>query len=148
MLVAAFALVLAAAPLEDSLGGAGALPADGARRATRLRMGLGGAALFGTASFSQAGGIGVSIDVGAVFDDRFSLLLHGEVGTVVVTLIGSGAVMAEYALGDHVSAGVGVAFSKWALLLSDSFVGSLGFSGVTFPLRLNLAPLQRRFARD
>lgn len=135
------ALLLATAP-DEGRGGTGTVPEQAAsmRSAPRWRAGLGAAALFGYANYSPSGGVGVVLDTGVVFGDRLSLLAHAELGTVVFTLVGSGGLAAEYALGDHVSAGVGVAFSAWAPLI---FGGGGLFYGLTFPLRVSWAPQGR-----
>jgi hypothetical protein len=132
------ALLLAAAP-EEGRGGSGTIPEEAAsmRAATRWRAGLGAAGLFGLANYSPALGVGLTLDTGVVLGDRLSLLVHGEVGSVVITVVGMAGVLAEYALGDHFSVGLGAGFSFWAPLFFGD--GSL-FYGLTFPMRVSWAP--------
>ena len=142
LLAAPLALLLLASP-EDGRGSAGTTPEDAlaSRTSARLRVGLGGGVLFGFSGYSPALGLGVSADFGVIVSDRFSMFVHAEVGTVVFTVIGSGGMVAEFALGDHVSAGLGLAFSAWAPLL---FGGGSGFYGLTFPLRINFMTAARQ----
>jgi hypothetical protein len=132
------ALLFAAAP-DEGRGGIGTVPeqAVSMRTAPRWRAGLGGALLFGLANYAPSGGVGFSLDTGIVLADRLSLFAHGEVGSVVFTLAGGGALLGEYAFSDHFSAGLGVSFNIWAPLIYGS--GSL-FYGLTFPLRVSWAP--------
>ena len=135
-------ILLAAAP-EEGRGSVGSTPEEAvaARPDARMRLGLGGAALFGYSNYSPAVGVGLAFDLGAVVNDRLSIFVHGEVGSVVFTTLGSGAVVVEYSLGEHVTAGLGVAFTAWAPTLYASY---LGFYGFTFPLRVNFAPSPRQ----
>lgn len=135
-------LLLAAAP-EEGRGSVGSTPeeAQAARPDTRVRLGLGGAALFGYSNYSPAVGVGLAFDLGAVITDRLSLFLHVEVGSIVFTTLGSGGVVVEYGWGEHVTTGLGVAFTAWAPTLYGSYASFYGF---TFPLRLNFAPSARQ----
>lgn len=135
------ALLLAAAP-EEGRGGSGTIPEEAVsmRTAPRWRAGLGAAALFGLANYAPAAGVGLSLDSGVVLNDRLSLLAHAEVGSIVLTLVGSAGIAGEYAIGDHFSAGLGVSFSAWAPLIYGS--GSL-FYGLTFPVRVSFSPSAR-----
>ena len=139
MLVVAL-MLLAAAP-DEGRGSAGTIPQEAiaSRTSARLRAGLGAAAFFGVSNYAGNGGVGLGLDLGTIVDDRLSLFLHAEVGSLVVTLIGSGAVLVEYALGEHFTAGLGVAFTAWTTFLGSSS----GFYGLTFPLRVNYAPFSR-----
>lgn len=132
------ALLFTAAP-DEGRGGVGTVPEQAAslRTAPRWRLGLGAALLFGLANYSPSGGVGFGLDAGVTLGDRFSLLAHGQVGSVVFTLAGGGAVLGEYAFSDHFSAGLGVGFNLWTPLIYGS--GSL-FYGLTFPVRLSWAP--------
>ena len=109
------------------------------RSASRLRLSLGGSAMVGVSGYSPALGVGLNFDLGVTFSDRLSVFLHGELGTVVFTVIGSGAVVFEYTVSDHFIAGLGAAVSAWGPLL----YGSLNFLGVTFPFRLSFATAAR-----
>lgn len=133
------ALLLLTAVPEETRGASGSLPelAVSMRTNPRLRAGLAGAALFGVTTYSPTGGLGVALDLGVVLADRVSLFLHGELGSIIVTLIGSGALVGEYAFGQHFSAGLGAAFTAW-VPLDYSF--SSYFYGLTFPLRLSFSP--------
>ncbi|MDP1825891.1 MAG: hypothetical protein Q8L48_21690 [Archangium sp.] len=141
LLAAPLALLLLAAP-DDGRGSPGTTPEDARaqRSLARLRLGLGGGVQFGFSGYSPAFGLGFAGDLGVIVGDRFSMFVHAEVGTVVVTLIASGGMSAEYVFGEHVSAGLGVAFSAWAPLLS----GGQGFYGLTFPVRLNFLTVARQ----
>ena len=134
------ALMLLAAAPDEGRGSVGTSPQEAiaARTSGRLRAGIGGTVLFGLSNYAANGGVGLALDLGTVVDDRLALFLHAEVGSIVITLFGSGALVLEYALGEHFSAGLGVAFTAWTPL-------SYGptFYGLTFPLRLNFAPLGR-----
>ena len=132
------ALLSAAAP-DEGRGGVGTVPeqAVSLRTAPRWRAGLGAALLFGLANYSPSGGVGFALDAGVVLGDRLSLLVHGQVGSVVFTLAGGGAVLGEYAISDHFSAGLGVGFNVWAPLIYGS---GILFYGLTFPIRLSWAP--------
>lgn len=138
---APLALLLLAAVPDEGRGTAGTIPEEtlGSRTAPRIRAGLGGALLFGLANYSAQGGLGLSLEVGTVIDDRFAVFLHAEVATLIISLAGSGALVAEYVLSEHFSAGLGVAFSAWAPIFS--YGGN--FYGLTFPLRINWAPVAR-----
>lgn len=154
LLAAPLALLLAAAPaLDDGRGAVAEVSAEGRgsvgstpeqaqsrRPFARFRGGLGAGALFGLANYSPAFGVGFTADGGVLLNDRLALFLHGELGTIVLTLVGSAGLVGEYAFTDHWSAGLGVAFTAWAPLLFGS--GGL-FYGLTFPLRLNWAPQGR-----
>ena len=135
-------LLIAAAPSPDEgRGSSGTTPEEAvsARTQSRLRLGVAGAALFGLSSYTPALGVGVSLDFGMIVSDRLSLFVHGEVGSVVISAIGGGGLVAEYALGDHFTAGLGAAFMLWA----PAYFASGGFMGITFPFRLSFAPARR-----
>lgn len=83
--------------------------------------------------------MGLSTDLGLTIEDRVALFVHLELGTAIVTVIGSLGLIVEYAWGDRFSAGIGVAVSGWRVTYS----GPGGYYGLTFPLRLNFAPLGR-----
>ncbi len=138
---AAVALMLFAAEPDEGRGSAGSRPeqAQSMRTQTRARFGLGGGVSFGLANYSPALGVGLSADAGAVFNDRFSVFAHVELGTIVITYIGALGVNAEYVLNDHFSVGLGAAFSVWGPLI----FGGSGFYGLTVPVRVNFAPAQR-----
>ena len=116
------ALLLLSASPEEGRGFVGSTPEEAmaARPDTRLRLGLGGVALFGYSNYSPAAGVGLAFDFGAVVNDRLSIFLHGEV--------------------EHVTTGLGVAFTAWAPTLYGSYAS---FYGLTFPLRVNFAPSPR-----
>ncbi len=135
-------LLIAAAPsIDEGRGNAGTTPEEAlsSRGQARFRLGLGGAALFGLATYSPALGVGLTADLGVSVGDRLSLFVHGEVGTIVVTVVGGGGLAVEYALNDHFSVGLGASLMGWGAL----FFGSSGFLGVMFPLRVNFAPVAR-----
>ena len=136
------ALLLLSASPEEGRGFVGSTPEEAmaARPDTRLRLGLGGVALFGYSNYSPAAGVGLAFDFGAVVNDRLSIFLHGEVGSIVFTTLGSGGVVVEYGWGEHVTTGLGVAFTAWAPTLYGSYAS---FYGLTFPLRVNFAPAPR-----
>ena len=135
------ALMLLAAAPDEGRGSSGTSPQEAvaARGSARIRAGVGGAAMFGLSNYAPNGGVGFGLDVGTIVDDRLALFLHAELGSVVATLIGAGALIVEYTLGEHFSAGLGVGVTAWAPLLG---YGS-GFYGLTFPLRINFAPFGR-----
>ena len=143
ILAAPLALILLATPLEEGRGSAGTSPEDALlhRSLPRWRLGVGGGVLFGFANYAPSLGVGVTADLGVVLSDRFSLFVHGEGGTIVLTTIGSGALLVEYALGEHFSAGLGLAFSLWAPLTFGGLNSS--FYGLTLPLRVNFSPSTR-----
>lgn len=138
MPLAALLVMIGAAP-DEGRGGSGTIPeqAVSMRSAPRWRAGLSAAALFGLANYSPTGGVGFALDSGVVLSDRLSLFAHAEVGTVIFTLAGTGAIVGEYALGDSFSAGLGVGFTAWAPLF---FGGGSLFYGLTLPLRFSWAP--------
>lgn len=143
LLAAPLALVLLAAPLDEGRGSAGTTPEDALlhRTSPRWRLGLGGGVLFGLANYSPSLGVGLTADLGVVLGDRFSLFAHAEGGTIVLTVIGSGALLVEYALSEHFSAGLGLAFSLWSPVVFGGFNSS--FYGLTLPLRVNFSPATR-----
>ena len=110
------------------------------RSAGRLRLGLGGGAMLGFSGYSPALGVGLTFDLGVTFSDRLSVFLHGELATVVFTVIGSGGVVFEYAVSDFVIAGLGAAFSGRGVLL---YGRSWPFLGLTFPFRISFATMPR-----
>ncbi len=133
-------MVLAAEP-DEGRGAPGISPeqAQSLRTETRLRFGLGGGVMFGLSNYTPALGVGLSAEVGAVFNDRFSVFAHVGLGTILITYIGSAGVNAEYVLSNHFSVGLGAAFSVWGPL----FFGGSGFYGLTAPVRVNFAPVGR-----
>lgn len=142
LLALPLALLLCASP--DGRGSTGTLPEEAValRTAPRVRAGIGGALLFGLAEYAPSFGAGVSLDLGAVLFDRLSLFFHGEVGTIIFTLIGTGGPVVEYALSDHFTAGLGVALTAWTQLAYGLNSGS--FLGLTFPLRVSFSPAGRK----
>lgn len=142
MLLLPIALVLLTAVPEEVRGTSGSLPelAVSMRTNPRLRAGVAGAGLFGISSYSPTFGLGLALDLGVVLADRVSLFVHAEAGTILLTLMGSVGLVGEYALGEHVSAGLGAAFSAWGPLL---VYASAPFVGLTFPLRLSISPTAR-----
>jgi hypothetical protein len=141
LFAAPLALVLLAAAPEgvESRGTAGTMPEDAVaqRPQPRWRAGIGAAALMGLATYEPSFGVGFTAQAGVIFDDRFSLLAHGEVGTIVFTLVGSGGVSGEYLFGERLSLGLGVAMSAWSQMIYGGFGGS--FWGLTFPVRVTWA---------
>ncbi|MDP1826316.1 MAG: hypothetical protein Q8L48_23820 [Archangium sp.] len=145
MIFAALAAAWVAAVPTDTRGTSGDLPRAAAplRHDLRVRAGVGAGVVFALSNDQPSGGIGLNAELGFTIDDRVALLLHLEVGTAVLTVIGSGGVVAEVALGEHFGVGWGVAASGWRP--SGSLPG--GFYGLTFPLRLHFSP-QARGAHD
>ncbi len=137
---ALFALMVLAAEPDDGRGTPGIRPeqAQSLRTQTRLRFGLGGGVMFGLSNYVPALGVGLSAEVGAVFNDRFSVFAHVGLGTIVVTYTGSAGVNAEYVLSNHFSVGLGAAFCAWG----QPFFGS-GFYGLRVPVRVNFSPVGR-----
>lgn len=114
------------------------------RKELRFRRGVGTGVLGGFSYYEFSGGPGLTVDAGLVLGDRFSLFVHGELGSFIVTLIGSIGLVGEYALGEQWSVGGGVAFTGWTPLFN---IGSARFLGLTFPVRLSYA-IERRAALE
>lgn len=139
MIALALSVVLSAAPGDEGRGGVGTLPevARAQRTATRLRAGLGGLVVFGLSNYRPSGGVGLTFDLGATFNDRVALFLHGEVASAVATFHASGGVAAEYVMTEHVSMGLGVSLTGWLPTIYTGY--SDGFFGLLFPVRLHFA---------
>ncbi len=139
MIALALSVVLSAAPDDEGRGGVGTLPeiARAQRTAPRLRAGLGGLVVFGYSNYRPSGGLGLAFDLGATFNDRVALFLHGEVASAVATFHASGGVAAEYVMTEHVSMGLGVSLTGWVPTIYTGY--SDGFFGLLFPVRLRFA---------
>jgi hypothetical protein len=141
------ALVLTAAPLElndDGRGAPGTSPElyGVKRQIPRFRFGVGSVANLAAQDWdsftSFAGGFGLSLEVGVVLLDSISILYRGELTTTVGSLYGSNGVFMDFAIGEHLAIGGGVALTLWSQLayLGPDYVRS--FAGFTFPLRAHV----------
>lgn len=134
MVTLALSLLLAAEPDFEGRGHSGTIReiALEARPDTRVRAGIGGLLVFGISNYQPNGGAGLTADLGAVFNDRFSLFAHLEGASAVLTVYFAGGVGAEYALNEHFVAGLGVNLMAWTSLYSSGT-----FIGIAFPVRLH-----------
>ena len=140
MVTLALSLLLAAEPDFEGRGHSGTIRevAIAARPDTRLRAGVGGLLVFGIANYQPNGGAGLTADLGAVFNDRFSLFAHLEGASAILNFYFAGGVGAEYALNEHLVAGLGVNLMAWTMAHSS------GFIGIAFPVRLHYLFGERR----
>jgi len=141
MVTLALSLLLAAEPDFEGRGHSGTMRevAVAARPDTRLRAGIGGLLVFGLSSAQPNGGAGLTGDLGAVLNDRFSLFAHLEGASAVITLYLAGGVGAEYALSEHFVAGLGINLMAWTTLFASG-----SFLGIAFPVRLHYLFGERR----
>jgi hypothetical protein len=131
--------------LLASVEGRGELPPpieSSAREVTRVRAGLGFIVAAGVGFRGRVVGFGpgVSLELGATFVDRVSIVARASLGTIFIASSGTVGVGVDLALSERWSLGLGVALaSLGAVLFTD-----MPFSwSIAAPVRAVFAPFPR-----
>lgn len=94
--------------------------------ATRLRAGIGYWAGVSEIGVRGVGVLGASAQLGVQVDDRLALYVLGQGATVLLSNRATGALMAEWTFGEHVSVASGVGVEG-----ANAYHYTLSFSGLT-----------------
>ncbi|MDP1828944.1 MAG: hypothetical protein Q8L48_37125 [Archangium sp.] len=113
-----------------------------AREAPRVRAGIHFAVAAAFSGFAPGMGPGLSTELGATLEDRYSLVARLTVGTIFVVSVATLGLGFDLALSERLSLGVGVALGLVGGLLIGN--GDLPFSLTVFaPVRFAFAPFAR-----
>ena len=86
---------------------AGPPVSEEAREAPRVRAGIHLAGAAGFSGFAFGGGPGLSVELGATFADRYSVVARLTVGTLIAVMASSATLALDVALNDRLSLGAG-----------------------------------------